>query len=158
MPVNGLSNLPISFSYATCSIAAPSLPAKLAAIAKAGFTGIELAFPDLLDYGAQVLGYAIAGDKVDELVTVAKKVRGLCRDHGLVVMMLQPFANFEGWPRGSPEREDAFRRAKTWIEVMGALETKILQVRLYFCLRGKTQEELTEFRSGRPISPRKSSR
>lgn len=157
MPTNGLSNLPISFSYATCSIAAPSLPAKLAAIANAGFTGIELAFPDLLDYGAQVLGHAIAADNVDELVAVAKKVRGLCREHDLVVMMLQPFANFEGWPRGSAEREDAFKRAKTWIEVMGALETNILQVSLTYLGR-KIQAELTESRSGQPTSPRKDSR
>ncbi|KAK1149182.1 hypothetical protein N8T08_006402 [Aspergillus melleus] len=121
-------NRQIPFSYATCSINAPSLPAKLAAISKAGFTGIELAFPDLLDYGAHILGHAVADDNEDELVQIAGEVRELCRDHGLEVMMLQPFANFEGWPRGSREREDAFRRARRWIAVMGKLETKILQV------------------------------
>lgn len=121
-------NIPILFSYATCSIAAPSLPAKLSAIANAGFTGIELAFPDLLDYGVQVLGHPVAAENEDELVQVAEKVRELCRDHGVEVMMLQPLANFEGWPLGSAEREDAFRRAKRWISVMGALGTKILQV------------------------------
>ncbi|KAJ5090093.1 hypothetical protein N7532_008777 [Penicillium argentinense] len=42
--------------------------------------------------------------------------------------MLQPFANFEGWPKGSAEREEAFSRAKGWIEVMRTVGTDLLQV------------------------------
>jgi hypothetical protein len=38
-------------------------------------------------------------------------------------MMLQPFANFEGWPKGSTEREDAFTRARGWIKIMKVLGT-----------------------------------
>ena len=43
-------------------------------------------------------------------------------------MMLQPFANFEGWPQGSIEREDAFARAKGWISIMKVVGTDLLQV------------------------------
>jgi hypothetical protein len=43
-------------------------------------------------------------------------------------MMLQPFANFEGWPKDSPERKDAFERAAGWIEIMKVVGTDILQV------------------------------
>ncbi|KAJ5894138.1 hypothetical protein N7495_005829 [Penicillium taxi] len=43
-------------------------------------------------------------------------------------MMLQPFANFEGWPKDSVKREEAFTRAKGWIEIMKAVGTDLLQV------------------------------
>ena len=46
--------------------------------------------------------------------------------------MLQPFSNFEGWPQGSKERGDAFSRAKGWIQIMQAVGTDMLQVRLPF--------------------------
>ena len=43
-------------------------------------------------------------------------------------MMLQPFANFEGWKEGSTERKEAFERAEGWIRIMKALSTDMLQV------------------------------
>jgi hypothetical protein len=46
-------------------------------------------------------------------------------------MMLQPFSNFEGWEKGSREREDAFARARGWIRIMRAVGTDMLQV-IYF--------------------------
>ncbi|KAE8418530.1 xylose isomerase-like protein [Aspergillus pseudocaelatus] len=121
----------IPLSYATCSIGASesdSLPRKLEALHQAGFTGIELAFPDIVSYSQALLGHEVAEDNYSELVTVAKDIRKQCEAKNLKVMMLQPFANFEGWPRGSKEREDAFARAKGWIEVMRAVGTDLLQV------------------------------
>ncbi len=44
--------------------------------------------------------------------------------------MLQPFSNFEGWPEGSKKRDDAFARAKGWIEIMHVVGTDMLQVSL----------------------------
>lgn len=121
----------IPLSYATCSIGASesdTLPRKLEALHQAGFTGIELAFPDIVSYASDLLGHEVAEDNYAELVTVAKDIRKQCETKNLKVMMLQPFANFEGWPRGSKEREDAFARAKGWIEVMRAVGTDLLQV------------------------------
>jgi sugar phosphate isomerase/epimerase len=43
-------------------------------------------------------------------------------------MMLQSFSNFEGWPRGSKERNRAFSRARGWVKIMEALGTDMLQV------------------------------
>ena len=128
MSTPGVDQVP--FSYATCSIGSPSspLPEKLSALSNAGFTAVELAFPDILSYAASLNGHDVAPDNYPELVKVAKKIRQLCDTHNLKVMMLQPFANFEGWPRGSKEREDAFKRANGWSEIMTAVGTDLLQV------------------------------
>ncbi|PWY83706.1 xylose isomerase-like protein [Aspergillus sclerotioniger CBS 115572] len=128
MSISGIDQVP--FSYATCSIGSPSspLPEKLSALSNAGFTAVELAFPDILSYAASLNGHDVAPDNYPELVKVAKKIRQLCDTHNLKVMMLQPFANFEGWPRGSKEREDAFKRANGWSEIMTAVGTDLLQV------------------------------
>ncbi|GLA32863.1 xylose isomerase-like protein [Aspergillus phoenicis ATCC 13157] len=125
-----INNIPLS--YATCSLGPPSIPLedKLSSLSAASFTGIELAFPDLLAYAnthnagtTQILPHDYTS-----LVHAATEVRSLCETHNLQIMMLQPFANFEGWPRNSPEREDAFTRAKGWSQIMEALGTEILQI------------------------------
>ncbi|KAF5866597.1 hypothetical protein ETB97_010690 [Aspergillus alliaceus] len=121
----------IPFSYPTCSIGSSksdTLPRKLDAIHQASFTGIELSFPDITAYGSTLLGHEVASDNYPELVTVAKEIRKLCDAKNLKVIMLQPFGHLEGWPRGSKEREDAFNRAKGWIEIMRAVGTDLLQV------------------------------
>ena len=123
----------IPLSYATCSIGcgpSDTLPRKLEAIKKAGFISIELSFPDIVEFGSQYLGHSVGTDNYDELITVAEEIRRLCDASTLTVMMLQPFANFEGWPKGSKEREEAFERAKGWIEIMKVVGTDLLQVRL----------------------------
>lgn len=137
-PITTSSVKLIPLSYATCSIGCkPShtLPHKLESISKAGFIGIELSFPDILDYGAHLLGRTIAPDNYDDLRIVGIEICKLCDANSLKVMMLQPFANFEGWPKGSPEREDAFARAKGWIEIMKVVGTDLLQVFICFLSR-----------------------
>ncbi|KAJ9376950.1 hypothetical protein DTO063F5_8515 [Paecilomyces variotii] len=124
-----VKNIPLS--YATCSIGCkPShtLPQKLEAIAAAGFTGIELSFPDILDYGSRICGHQVASDNFAELLTVAGEIKKLCNANNLQVMMLQPFSNFEGWKRGSKDQENAWFRANGWIEIMKVVGTDLLQV------------------------------
>ncbi|KZF26802.1 xylose isomerase-like protein [Xylona heveae TC161] len=126
---SSLSNIPTCF--ASCSIGCKSshtLPKKLEAIAAAGFSAIELSFPDILSFGSQHLGKDIDPYDYDSLCKIGEEIRKLCQDHGLKILILQPFANFEGWPKGSKEREDAFTRAKGWIRIMQAVGTDMLQV------------------------------
>ncbi|TVY53040.1 3-dehydroshikimate dehydratase, partial [Lachnellula suecica] len=120
----------IPFSYATPSLGAPTdaLPQKLAAISSAGFTGIELGFPDLVSFASKHLNRDVRENDYASLCEAGTEVKKLCEKHKLKVMMLQPFANFEGWPEGSKERDDAFDRAKGWIEIMKAVGTDMLQV------------------------------
>ncbi|MCJ1312966.1 hypothetical protein MMC25_006642 [Agyrium rufum] len=118
-------------SYATCSLGNGQdfpLPTKLEAISSAGFTGIELAFPDLQAFASQHLGKDVGLKAWDDLCEAGKEVKRLCEKNNLKVLMLQPFSNFEGWSKGSKEREDAFERARGWIEIMGAVGTDMLQV------------------------------
>lgn len=129
IPFESLRQIPLS--YASCSIGcnkSDTLPRKLEAIAAAGFTAIELCFPDIMSYGSQIMGKQLGDHDYPALVNVAKEVRKLVDSNGLKVMMLQPFGNFEGWPTGSLEREDAFRKAKGWMDIMEVVGTDLLQV------------------------------
>ena len=121
----------IPLAYASCSIGSTSsdtLPRKLEAISAAGFSAIELSFPDIIAYGSSILGHEIAPDNYEELKKASAEIKKLVAANGLKVMMLQPFANFEGWAVGSVERRNAFARANGWIEIMDVVGTDLLQV------------------------------
>lgn len=122
----------IPTSYATVSVGTPKHPLsqKLEAIAAAGFHGIELGFPDLLNYACKYHDREIDDHDWPSLNDAAKEVKKMCGVNKLKVVMLQPFANFEGWPADSKERKDAFERAKGWITIMTSLDCDMLQVRL----------------------------
>lgn len=124
-------NIPTSF--ASCSIPPhfkASLPEKLEAIRNAGFDGIEMSMPDILEYGSHIEGKKIREDDYDTLSDVAGKIRILTDQLGLEILMLQPFSRFEGWQKDthSQERSEAFARAKGWIRIMESLGTDMLQV------------------------------
>jgi sugar phosphate isomerase/epimerase len=129
VPLSSLKEIP--FSYASCSIGCKpddTLPRRLEAISAAGFTAIELSFPDILAFGQRINGHAIEPDNYLEILPVAAEIRRLCEANGLNIMMLQPFSNFEGWERGSTDREEAFARATGWMEIMHVVGTDLLQV------------------------------
>jgi sugar phosphate isomerase/epimerase len=123
-----MSSIPLC--YATCSLGTSDtpLPTKLSLLSSANFTGIELAFPDLLSYASTLHSREISPTDYASLTSAARDIRALAAKHNLTLLMLQPFSNFEGWPRGSPEREDAFARARGWVEIMDAAGIEILQV------------------------------
>ncbi|TEA19011.1 3-dehydroshikimate dehydratase [Colletotrichum sidae] len=127
---NATSPFKNPISFASCSIGLPrhTLEQKLAAISSAGFNGIELSFPDLQSFANRHLNKEVAEDDYPSLVEAGKLVATLCDELQLNIMVLQPFANFEGWPKGSKEREDAFRRARGWMDIMEAVGTDMLQV------------------------------
>ena len=121
----------IPLAYASCSIGSTSsdtLPRKLEAISDGGFSAIELSFPDIIAYGSSILGHEIAPDNYEELKKASAEIKKLVAANGIKVMMLQPFANFEGWAVGSVERRNAFARANGWIEIMDVVGTDLLQV------------------------------
>ncbi|KAK6725254.1 hypothetical protein SNK04_004059 [Fusarium graminearum] len=107
-----------------------SLPDKLKSIRNAGFDGIELSMPDIISYGELLNGSSPAEDDYDTLADVAKKIKSLTDELGLKIMMLQPFANFEGWNKVThgKQRQKAFDKAKGWIKVMEAAGITLLQV------------------------------
>ncbi|KAJ0122023.1 3-dehydroshikimate dehydratase [Diaporthe amygdali] len=139
----------IPLSLASCSIGLPkhSLHQKLEAISQAGFQGIELSFPDLLSHANELVRLGqiktkspsnskdgssdqdqVAEDDWPSLCEAAKSAAHLCSTHNLQILVLQPFANFEGWPRDSPERKAVFARARGWLSIMEASGCSMLQV------------------------------
>lgn len=132
MSIDDTSLQSIPISYATCSLGSPSNPPpllkRLDAISAAGFSAVELSFPDILSYGQTLLGHEVDPKNFDELCKVAAAIKQECDKRKLGIMMLQPFSNFEGWPEGSNGRTDAFERARGWIRIMQAAGTDMLQV------------------------------
>ena len=93
-------------SIATVSISG-NLREKLAAIAKAGFKGIEIFEQDFIaDEGSP------------------REIGNMIRDHGLEITLFQPFRDFEGLPGGL--REKAFDRAKHKFDTMLELGTDLV--------------------------------
>ncbi|KAH8761014.1 xylose isomerase-like TIM barrel [Diaporthe sp. PMI_573] len=146
LPTPTMASCDIPLSLASCSIGLPkhTLHQKLEAISQAGFKGIELSFPDLLSHANELVKLgkinpspgqtgnddesSVAEDDWPTLREAAKSAGHLCSTHGVKILVLQPFANFEGWPAGSPEREAVFARAKGWLSIMEASGCDMLQV------------------------------
>ncbi len=95
-------------SIATVSISG-EFPDKLAAIAKAGFTGVEIFENDFLTHDA-----------------TPKDVGRMVRDHGLEITLFQPFRDFEGMP--DPHRARAFDRAERKFDLMSELGTDLMLI------------------------------
>ncbi|MCD2174395.1 bifunctional sugar phosphate isomerase/epimerase/4-hydroxyphenylpyruvate dioxygenase family protein [Rhizobium sp. C4] len=95
-------------SIATVSISG-EFPEKLAAIAKAGFTGVEIFENDFLTYDAS-----------------PREVAEMVKDHGLSITLFQPFRDFEGMPE--PQRKRTFERAERKFEIMGELGTDLMLI------------------------------
>ncbi|KAI4124938.1 MAG: hypothetical protein LQ347_005541, partial [Umbilicaria vellea] len=92
------------------------------------FDAIELGFPDLLSFANSRSDKEVANYDYDELCEAGEEIRKLCAKLGLKVLVLQPFANWEGWADGSEGRKDAGRRAEGWVRIMKAVGTDMLQV------------------------------
>ena len=95
-------------SIATVSIAG-ELPEKLAAIASAGFSGIEIFEQDFIAFDG-----------------TPRDVGAMVRDHGLDITLFQPFRDFEGLPE--PLRTRAFDRAERKFDLMGELGVDLILI------------------------------
>ncbi len=95
-------------SIATVSISG-DLPEKLAAIAAAGFNGIEIFEQDFIAYDGG-----------------PKEVGQMVRDHGLSIDLFQPFRDFEGMPE--PDRARAFDRAERKFDLMQQMGAELILV------------------------------
>jgi len=95
-------------SIATVSISG-DLSEKLAAIAAAGFDGIEIFENDFLAFDG-----------------TPRQVGQMVRDHGLEISLYQPFRDFEGMPE--PQRSRAFDRAERKFDLMQELGAELMLV------------------------------
>ena len=95
-------------AIATVSISG-DLKEKLAAIAAAGFSGVEIFENDFLAFDGG-----------------PREVGRMVRDHGLEISLYQPFRDFEGMPE--PQRARTFDRAERKFDVMEELGTDMMLV------------------------------
>jgi 4-hydroxyphenylpyruvate dioxygenase len=95
-------------SIATVSISG-DLREKLAAIAAAGFDGVEIFENDFLTFDG-----------------TPSDVGRMVRDHGLEITLFQPFRDFEGMPE--PMRARAFDRAERKFDLMQELGTDLMLI------------------------------
>jgi len=95
-------------AIATVSISG-DLTEKLAAIAAAGFDGVEIFENDFLAFDGG-----------------PGEVGRMVRDHGLEISLFQPFRDFEGMPE--PQRARAFDRAERKFDVMQELGTDLVLI------------------------------
>jgi 4-hydroxyphenylpyruvate dioxygenase len=95
-------------SIATVCLAG-DLPEKLAAIAAAGFDGIEIFEQDFIAFDGS-----------------PREVGQMVRDHGLEITLFQPFRDFEGLP--DPLRARAFDRMERKFDLMQELGTDLVLV------------------------------
>ena len=95
-------------SIATVSISG-DFEEKLAAIAAAGFDGIEIFENDFLAFDGS-----------------PREAGQLVRDHGLEILLFQPFRDFEGMPE--PQRARVFERAERKFDLMGELGAELMLV------------------------------
>lgn len=93
---------------ATVSIAG-DFREKLAAIARAGFTGIEIFEQDFIAFDGR-----------------PEDVARMIKDHGLEIMLFQPFRDFEGM--ADPLRSRAFDRAERKFDLMNQLGVDLMLV------------------------------
>lgn len=82
---------------------------KLAAIAAAGFDGVEIFENDFLIHDAG-----------------PREVGRMVRDHGLELCLFQPFRDFEGMPE--PQRKRAFERAERKFDLMNEMGAGLILV------------------------------
>lgn len=83
---------------------------KLCAVADAGFDGIEIFEQDFISFDLS-----------------PADVQKMVADHGLEIMLFQPFRDFEGLPEG-PLRRRAFARAERKFDLMNQLGTDLMLV------------------------------
>lgn len=95
-------------SIATVSISG-GFDEKLAAIAAAGFDGVEIFETDFLTFPGS-----------------PRDVGQMIRDQGLEITLFQPFRDFEGMPE--PERARAFDRAERKFDLMQELGTSLMLI------------------------------
>lgn len=148
-----LDSIPTSFATVSCGTPNDPLTEKLEAIAAAGFQAIELGFPDLLNFASTYHKKDIKEDDYENICSAGVEVRKLCASNNLGLMMLQPFANFEGWSKGSKEREDAFSRAQGWISIMEAVGTDMLQVMFHILLKLFSSTDMVDLPRSAPLMP-----
>ncbi|KAH8701897.1 4-hydroxyphenylpyruvate dioxygenase [Talaromyces proteolyticus] len=105
-----------------------SMDEKIAQAAAHGFEGLEVFFEDI-EYLARALSGA--DPSVPSIfryqLEAARQIRGLCDQHGLEVVCLQPFM-FYGGLKDRTEHQKCLDKLREWFQLLKVLGTDLIQV------------------------------
>ncbi|KAI5797724.1 xylose isomerase-like protein [Geopyxis carbonaria] len=132
MPEKLLTKFPLAIASMSLGRAAHhTLESKLAAAAAAGFTGIEVFYEDL-KLPARAMT-STASSFADNLLLSAAHMRALCDQHGLTIIVLQPFKNYDGLL--SPQRHaEKIQKLHHWFKIARVLRVDTIQIPSMFHL------------------------
>lgn len=100
---------------------------KLAAAKEAGFDGIEVFWEDLVYDAKRRDKLENIESNEEAMIKAAEHCKDLCNQHGLSVLVLQPFMNFDGLV-DVEKHEGMIAKLKVYIKVAKALGTDMIQV------------------------------
>ncbi|KAI0099996.1 xylose isomerase-like TIM barrel [Hypoxylon sp. NC0597] len=124
-----------SISLGRC-FAGHSLPRKLDMARLYGYGGIELSYEDLVLVAQQLPGDSMSNNELE----AARIIRILCRERGLAILCLQPFAHYEGLL----DRQAHLKRLEqlsSWFQLARALDTDMIQVPSNFLPSSELSED-----------------
>ena len=114
------------------------LEEKIAALAEAGFKGIDFYMWDLIPFTQQTFNCKLTPEEFFDfdfteedwklLLQAAERVHALCTSHGLQVVSAICLLEAEGWPKGSEQAIKARANLRQWSLLMKALRTDMLIV------------------------------
>ena len=93
-----------------------TLPQKITAAASAGFSGIEITYPDLSSH---------ATSQSLPILSAAQQIHSLCKHYKLTIIALVSFQNYEGSTLPLSSR---LQTAKHWLAIARTLEAEHIQV------------------------------
>lgn len=102
------------------------LDVKLPEAAKAGFQGIELFWEDLV-YAAKRFDPAATDTSEEPIIKAAQWTRELCDKHGLKIVVLQPFMNYDGL-LDQKAHDAMIKKLHLWFKLVKILGCDLIQV------------------------------
>ena len=139
-----LNNMSTSLwlATATSSLGKPggghSIATILRAAAKNGIRGIEICYEALLkDATDRTWGTSSKIISEEDILESARIFKNLCNEFKLVVIVLQPFASYEGNLDLDKHRQ-AFQKWQHWLDIAYVLDCDLIQMPSNFDLSGTT--------------------
>lgn len=116
------------------------LDVKLFEAGKAGYQGVEIFWEDLV-YAAKKISPESNEKDEAAMLRAAQYARDLCDQNGLVVLVLQPFMNYEGL-LDQAKHVELIIKLKLWFKVAKILGTDMIQIPSQVCSNGRSAYNL----------------
>lgn len=122
---------PLASATATISLGKPglhSISTILKAAASAELKGIEICSPNILQHASTVSQLPQDSEPSDDqVISAAEDIKRQCDELNLTIIVLQPFAGYEGLIDVA-EHERKISRFKLWLDTCAALDCDIIQI------------------------------